>query len=513
MSSVDRHGPADPYRSAPTPRGPGRPGVGGILLGIKLLAAFLSLAIVVGSGVAWALYRDFSSNVQTVRLEGPTDADGNPVKDVDGKDLNILLVGDDSREGATDAELAELGTTGEGSFENTDTIMVMHVPADGREASVMSFPRDTWVDIPGHDVGKINSAYNYGKQDAGDADEGGVKLLSQVIFNITGLKIDHFIKIGMLGFLRVSNALDGVDLCLNEAQNLSTDSTAEHPEPYTGINLDKGWNYGVKGHQAIAFVRQRHGVEGEDIGRIVRQQYFLSAAFRKIESQGTLLNPFKLRDLLTAVSSSLTVDDGLEGTGLLKLATQMSALTAGNLVFATVPNDGGRLHEDSGVDYVSLDEAAMPEFVATFIGQPDAFGDAQPADPSKVSVRVVNDTNGDDAGDDAIAALRQLGFTAQAQPSPSVSDTTSIRYPDGMESEAKALAAAVPGAKLVRTGDVSQVTLVLGNDGVAVSDGTGGSSGSGGSGGSSGSGGVGSDSDGTAPDESVRHADSADCVN
>lgn len=510
MASDDRYRAYDPHGAEPGPHPTtsGRSGISGVLLGIKLLAAFLSLAIVVASGVAWALYRDFSSNVRTIHVEGPTDADGNPAKDIDGKDLNILLVGDDSREGATDEELAELGTTGEESFENTDTIMVMHVPADGRAASVMSFPRDTWVEIPGHDYGKINSAYNYGKQDAGGDDKGGATLLGQVVYNLTGLKMDHFIKIGMLGFLRVSNALDGVDLCLNQAQNLSTDSDAEHPDGYTGINLKEGWNYGVKGHQAIAFVRQRHGVEGGDIGRIARQQYFLSAAFRKIESQGTLLNPFKLRDLLTAVSSSLTVDDGLKGAGLLKLATQMSALTAGKLTFETVPNDGGYYHDDIDVDYVTLDAAAMPQFVADFIGKADAYSDAQPSDPSKVSVRVVNDTSGNDAGDIAINSLRELGFTAQAQPSPSVSDTTSIRYPEGKESQAKALAAVVPGAKVVRTSDVSQVTLVLGDDGVTVSDGSGGSGGSGGSDGS------GSDPSGSddAPDDPVRHADSADCV-
>lgn len=496
MASDDRH------LGEPQPSATGRSGA---LLGIKVLAALMSLAIVVGSGIAWTIYRDFANNVHVIAVAGPVDENGNPVKDVDGKDLNILIVGDDSRAGATQQELDDLGTTDtDSATDNTDTIMVMHVPASGKAASVMSFPRDSWVQIPGHDYGKLNSAFAYGKGDAGGDDAGGASLLGQVIYNLTGLKMDHFIKIGMLGFLRVSNALDGVDLCLNNKMGLEQDSDAEHPEGYTGINLQAGWNYGVKGHQAIAFVRQRHGLLS-DISRIHRQQYFLSAAFRKITSQGTLLNPFKLKDLVSAVSSSLTVDDGLEGTKLLGLATQMSALTAGNLTFVTAPNDGGGIRADlGGLDVVTLDEAQLRKDVATFIGQPDAYTDVAPAAPGSFPLKVVNNTNGSAAGDIAIAALTALGFSATAQASPDVSESTSIQYPKGREAQAKALAAVVPGASVVSSDAVSVVTLVLGNDDAAVT-----APGSGGAAPGS------SDSGSTptpGPNPDVRTGDDADCV-
>jgi LCP family protein required for cell wall assembly len=459
MSSDDRH------LGEPNPRAPGWDGA---LLGVKVLAALMSFAIIVGSGIAWTIYRGFTSNVTVIAVGGPLDKNGKPVTDVDGDDLNILIVGDDSRAGATQAELDELGTTDtETATDNTDTIMVMHVPASGEAASVLSIPRDSWVAIPGHSYGKINSAFAYGKGDAGGDDAGGATLLGQVVYNLTGLRMDHFVKIGMLGFLRVSTAIDGVDLCLNKAQNLSTDSDAEHPEGYTGINLKAGWNYGVQGHQAVAFVRQRHGLVS-DISRIQRQQYFLSAAFRKIQSKGFLLNPLKLRDLVTAVSSSLTVDQGLEGTKLLSLATQMSALTAGNLTFITAPNDGGQYRADVGLDVVTLDEVQLRKDVAAFIGHPDAYTSAAPADRGSFPMKVVNDTDGSGAGPVAIAALTSLGFTATAQPSPDVSAATSIQYPPGQEAQAKALAAVVPGAAVVASADVAQVTLVLGNDGATV---------------------------------------------
>lgn len=477
-------------------------GRSGALLGVKVIAAAMSLAIVIGSGVAWTIYRDFTSNVSVISMDGPLDANGNPVADVDGKDLNILIVGDDSRAGATQDELDELGTTDAGGGENTDTIMVMHVPASGEAASVMSFPRDSWVEIPGHDYGKINSAFNYGKQDAGGDDSGGATLLGQIIYNLTGLKMDHFIKIGMLGFLRVSKAIDGVDLCLNNDMGLKQDSDAEHPEGYTGIDLKAGWNYGVQGHQAVAFVRQRHGLVS-DISRIQRQQYFLSAAFRKIEGKGFLLNPLKLRDLVTAVSSSLTVDKGLKGPKLLSLATQMSALTAGNLTFITAPNNGGGYRDDIDLDVVTLDEDQLRKDVATFIGHPDAYTSAAPAAPGSFSVKVVNDTDGSDAGNTAIAALTALGFKATAQASPDVSASTSIQYPQGKEAQAKALAAVVPGASVVAS-DVSQVTLVLGNDGARVGAPTAGGGGSAPTGSGS--------TPAADPGPDVRTADAADCI-
>ena len=197
-----------------------------------------------------------------------------------------------------------------------------------------------------------------------------------------------------------------------------------------------------------ADLAERCGIDQGDISRIERQQYFLSAAFRKIVSQGTLLNPFKLKDLVTAVSSSLTVDKGLEGTKLLSLATQMSALTAGNLVFVTAPNNPDAVID--GLSVVLLDMDQLHKDVATFIGHPDAYTTAAPAAPSTVTVSVVNNTSGGVAGDVAVT------------------------YPPGQEAQAKAVAAVVPSAAVVSSSEVSVVTLVLGNDGVGVTASSGG---------------------------------------
>ena len=145
--------------------------------------------------------------------------------------------------------------------------MILHVPADGSKATIVSFPRDSWVSIPGHGKDKINAAYVDGFNDAGkqgvkdllSKQSAGILLAAQTITNLTGLHIDHYVQINLLGFYDISEAIGGVDLCLNEAQNVSTEGDPSHPNGYSGINLKKGWNRNVKGKQALAFVRQRHG--------------------------------------------------------------------------------------------------------------------------------------------------------------------------------------------------------------------------------------------------------------
>ncbi|HEX2902136.1 MAG TPA: LCP family protein [Jatrophihabitans sp.] len=451
----------------------------GALLGVKVLAAALSLAVVLGSGWAWATYRNFTGSIKRVDIGGHTAAAS---KNIDGSAQNILIVGNDDRDSATDAELAQLGTTRDGGSYNTDTMMLLHVPADGSKATVISFPRDSYVDIPGHGKNKLNSAYPDGVNDTkGTIDQkkaGGAQLLKATIENLTGLSIDHFVQVDLLGFYRISNAIGGVTVCLNQAMGPAKyvgqmgtgyDSGWEGNQwvpDYSGINLHAG-NNTIKGLQALAFVRQRHGLPGGDLDRIKRQQYFLSAVFRKLTSSGTLLNPLKLQNLLKAITSSLTMDESLDP---LKLAQQMQNLSAGNVTFTTIPIAGDNPNSPVG-DVIELNTAAIPDFVNRLIGSPsaDALAKAKPADPSTVTVTVVNDTSGNGLEQTNAAALQKLGFkTVVPAPTSDVEAKTLIKYPKGDESAAKAVAAAVPGAVLTQASDVQSVTLVLGNNGIQV---------------------------------------------
>jgi hypothetical protein len=250
---------------------------------------------------------------------------------------------------------------------------------------------------------------------------------------------------------------------LKHAQNASTDRDS-YGSGYSGIDLPKGVSV-IQGVQALAFVRQRHGLPHGDLDRIKRQQYFLRAAFQKITSAGIVLNPFKLHDLLQAISSSLLVDPGLD---LLGLARQFATLSAGNITFATIPNNGAQLIYPDGVEtsIVAVNRAAMPSFIASLEGKGDTvYQAATPAAPASVTVDVLNGTDIPLLATHNASALRRLGFRIDLVDStPAPAEASLVEYPAGREAQAKAVAAAVPRAQAVMTPDVARVTVVLGSD-------------------------------------------------
>ena len=351
----------------------------------RIVCGVLAVAVLAGSGWAWATYRSFAAKI--VRIDaipatptaGPSTSAAH--KDLDGKDQNILIVGNDSRDGATPAELADLGTTADPGASNTDTMMVLHVPSDGSRASVISFPRDSYVAIPGHGMGKLNSAYSLGVQDAKGDPAGGYRLLIRTLSALTGLTIDHFVSVGLLGFYRISNAIGGVPVCLLHAQNAQTDAD-EYGSGYSGIDLKAGWQT-IQGKQALAFVRQRHGVPGGDLGRINRQHYFLSQAIKKIASAGTLLHPATITKLLNAVRSSVEMDPRLDPLSLL---TELGEMSAGNITFSDMPTDGSTINSAGWVFLVN--PAQVKAAVAAIIRKrPSPVATAAPAPAAPTSSR------------------------------------------------------------------------------------------------------------------------------
>lgn len=434
--------------AAPTRRGPLRRGVG---VGVQLLAALLSLAVLLGSGYAWVTYQNFLSSVHTVDLF-PQAVAGAPAKvDLDGQDQNILLVGNDDRTGATPSELAALSTTTDGGGINTDTMMVLHVPADGSRATGISFPRDSWVNVPGHGMNKLNAAYNLGAQEGGAS--GGARLLITVIQNLTGLTIDHYVAVSMLGFYRIASVLGPIQVCLN------------HPakDSYSGTDLPAGRST-LNASQALSFVRQRHNLPRGDLDREVRQQYFLSTEFRKLTSGGSL---FKIQKLLRAVSSSITKDPGLD---LGKFASQVQGLSAGNVTFATIPTLGTPTIYVDGteVSIVAVNTAAIPGFIAKAVGRPTNYQKASTVQPATVSVGVVNGSGVASVGSTTVTALDRLGFQAVSGGTGARTTTTTIQYPAGMESQAKTVAASLPGAAVAVSSRVRAVTVLMGADRLPV---------------------------------------------
>ena len=438
-------------RAAARASGGGRAGV----RLVRILAAILSFSILAASGYAWASYQNFTSGL--TRIDG---VPGSKLADKDGAALNVLLIGDDHRPAhASQALLHQLGTQQDGGGINTDTMLLLHLPAHGGAPTAISFPRDSWVDIPGYGKGKLNSAFSRGAANGG-GDAGGVRLLINVLQNMTGLTVDHFVRVSLLGFYDIAQALGPVQVCLN------------HParDSYSGINLPAGVST-LNASQALAFVRQRHGLLRGDLDREVRQQYFLSAELHKVVSAGTLLNPAKQQQLLSAVSSAMQTDTGLD---LLDLATRMQGVSPDKVTFATIPITGTPTIQDANgndVSIVAVDFAAMPAFINRITGQQSAYDKATAADPGSVTVRVINGSGKPGLAAANTTALSRLGFSVGTPANGTRQTDTTITYPKGMESQAKAVAAHVPGAAVTVSTSVSQVTVTLGTDGHQVSAG------------------------------------------
>jgi LCP family protein required for cell wall assembly len=431
---------------------------------IAWVAFGLVAVLLLGGGYVAYNYFHFSNGIS--RLGGVIP--GNNGADKDGKAQNILLIGNDARPaGVPQSVLNSLhaGTAADGGL-NTDTMIIVHLPADGSSATMISFPRDSWVSIPGHGKNKLNAAYGlaYNAQPASatqkQRDAAGARELIETLQNVTGLTIDHYVRVSLLGFYNIAKALGPIQVCLNEN---TSDPT------YSGANFTKGENT-LSAEQAVAFVRQRHGLPGGDFDRETRQQYFLSVEAQKMLSAGTLLNPVKLNNALSAVSGSLQTDSGLN---LLSLAGQMNKLKGGNIASATIPlaNPSTSYVWSGGsqLSVVNLDYAAIPDFIDTVTGQPTAaqrVAAAKAADPASVTVNVLNGAGTARGSSTALATYKSLGFkTGSPKDAPAKQQVTTIYFPAGNESSAKTVSKYLPGAALAQSADYKNVTVVLGTDG------------------------------------------------
>jgi LCP family protein required for cell wall assembly len=417
---------------------------------LPAVAGVLTMAVLLSGGYAAYAYNRLASSVTKVDAIGSAP----PAKDdVDGRAMNILLVGDDHRpDNATPEQLAELSTETDGGATNTDTMIVLHIAADGRSATMISFPRDSYVDIPDVGKGKLNSAFEYGTRDGG-GDSGGAKKLIATIQGLSGLTIDHYVRVSLLGFYEIVKQLGPVNVCLNQPAQ----------DTFSGVDLPAGVSE-LDAKQALSFVRQRHGLPNGDLDRQVRQQYFLSQEARKILSAGTLLNPVKTTKIIDAIGDSVETDQDLD---LLSLAQQMRNLRPANIKSATIPILGTPTVYPNGyaLSVVEVDTAGMPAFVQGLVGEPPAYTEAKAADPASVSVTVTNGSGATGAAATASAVLTGRGFQVGAPGSSATTATTMVQYPAGQEAQAKAVAAVVPGAVPVQSTAVQGVTLVLGTDG------------------------------------------------
>lgn len=352
--------------------------LGGLL---RAVVALVSTALLAAVGFGWVTYRTATEDVvrDDVIAGGPVRA----ARDLPRTSQTILLVGLDSR---TDAQgnplprdVLDALRAGEATGEqNTDTMMVVHIPADpAKKAFALSLPRDSYVDIAG-DFGmhKLNSAYARGRNAADGSATAGRRTLIETVSALTGLTIDHYAEINLVGFSELTSAVGGVPVCL----------VAPVSDSYSGAEFPAGHQV-LQGIDALKFVRQRHGLPNGDLDRVRRQQAFLAGLANQLFSSGTLTSPGRITELVDALTRSVVLDQNWD---ILAFATQVASLTGDDIAFSTIPTGRIDLPTPSDGSAVEVSPEQVRAYVQSLLtGPPPSLTSSSPAgsDERKVVVR------------------------------------------------------------------------------------------------------------------------------
>jgi LCP family protein required for cell wall assembly len=244
--------------------------------------------------------------------------------DTSGPFVNYLLVGSDTREGIdpNSPDYSGIGNTNDAGGQRSDTLMILHVDNERGTASIMSIPRDLWVDIPGHGKNRINTAYQY-----------GADVLVTTVQQSLGVPLNHYVEVNFNSFKSIVSALGGVDLCFDFPTR----------DVHVGLNVPQPGCYTLDPIQSLAYARSRYYetfqngewvVDGRaDLGRIARQQAFMQAAINKAIEQ-TTSNPLRTSELVNAAVSSLRVDPG---TNLVETAEYLKPLAGNGVTRYSLP--------------------------------------------------------------------------------------------------------------------------------------------------------------------------------
>jgi LCP family protein required for cell wall assembly len=296
-----------------------------VLISVGVLVAVI--AVLIGGGV-WFLTERYAGNIDRISDvfedldEEARPAPATPAEETDADPVTFLLVGSDTR-----GETLE----GEDPDGRSDAIMIARFSGDRQHAQLISIPRDSWVDIPGHGKNKINASYAFG----------GPSLLIETVEQLTQVRIDHYVAIDFDGIIQVTDDLGGVDVYVAETTSNG---------PYT---FPAGWNH-LDGDQARWYLGQRYGLQGGDFDRVKRQQQYLRSMFGKLFSSDTFTNPGRLDAAMIAVTSAVSIDDSLGNGDLLALAYSMRNVTPDNVDYFTAPILGTGMEGPASVVY--LDE-------------------------------------------------------------------------------------------------------------------------------------------------------------
>jgi LCP family protein required for cell wall assembly len=417
--------PRTPGGGPPSPRG---------RRWLSLLATIVASVVFATSVGGWALATYYDGQISRIPGIG-----GLLASTDDSGPITILVAGSDSRAGLTASQRSNLHT-GTAVGQRSDTMMLVHIAADRRQVTVVSLPRDSWVQIPAYtdssgtkhpaSTNKLNAAYAFG----------GAPLLIKTVQQNTGVSIDHYVEVGFSGVIKMVDAIGGVNVCLPAAVN----------DRRSGLVLPAGRSH-VDGQMGLAFVRARYIDPTADLGRMQRQQQFLGAMFKQATSAGVLLNPLKLNRFLKAALSSVSTDPGLSRDVLLTLATDLQGMRPKDIRFLTVPIKDTAYQTPAGEAVLWAKKKADTVFASI---DHDTPLETKPTSkvtvaPSAISVKVLNGSAVAGLATQASDDLAALGYTIAAPPgnAPSTDATgTVVTFDPRWDHSVQTLRAAFPGA-------------------------------------------------------------------
>ncbi len=375
---------------------------------LRWVAVAAVVIVAAGTLTAYLKYRAVYDSITRVTVPSTALGHRPPVYSTNSE--NILVYGDDSRAGLTPHEQYIL-RTGDDQTDNTDTIMIVHISPGRHRLTVMSIPRDTMVPIYECDSGP---GYTGQQADLAGAVQinallqiGGPTCLWKTVEQATGIRVDHFIGIGMLGFVKVVNDLGGVNVCVPFNVN----------DPVSGLNLSAGEHH-INGIQALAFWRTREDIgNGSDLERIQRDQFMSAQVVKGVLHNGLLSNPIGLLDVVTDAAASMTTDAGMTVSDLLQIGESFRSLSSQNVQFITAPNapwtqNANRVQflqpQASQVFAAIARDQTVPKVSAT----PSSSGGAQvlTTSPANVKVEVLNGSGVTQVASQAAAGLTSRGF-------------------------------------------------------------------------------------------------------
>lgn len=458
----------------------------GMSKGLKwgLISLAIGLVVVLAVG-GLSIYR-LQQNLTTSPLNL-----GNGEAGDDGP-TDILIMGSDTRVGEGNDQYGEVEYgNGDG---RTDVMMLLHISEDRENVSVVSFPRDLVGDIPectDPESGKVYEPMENAMLNTA-AENGGPGCTVATINDFTGLSIDHFMLADFNAVTELSEAVGGVEVCVNQPVD----------DPKSGLELPAGVST-VEGKNALAFLRSRAAFgDGGDESRIRSQQQFMASLARKVKEEGTLTNPGKLYEIADVMTSNLHVDEELGNvTRIVSIGGMMANVDLSHVVFVTAPTqvyepdpnrleldetraedlfqtlrDDRSLAQDDASATDGSEESATPDSASPSTAENSETPSADPTDEESVllfnaadiPVEVVDASDTDGRAEDLVKVLQDAGYT-QATEGDSIDSLpgTQVVYGPGWQSAAEQVAEelGIPQGQVIESTDAETVVkLEIGQD-------------------------------------------------